>query len=116
MVATIHWCVVSVVIRDTMEMEFNAVWAADILSGNNLQKYPDRDNRNMYLIDNLGRRYDHIGTTAGARDGGSLQQEKQVPITGSFIFPPALPGATTFAFHDDDQGVVIPFIQVGSPG
>ncbi|MBI4769436.1 MAG: hypothetical protein HY784_03230 [Chloroflexi bacterium] len=97
-------------------MQFNVIWTtAEVTSGNRFTKGPDRDNRAMYLLDDLGRRYDHIATDGAARDGGTIELSTNPTLIGSFTFPSALPGASTFAFHDDDQHVVIGGIRLSAP-
>jgi len=56
----------------------------------------------MYVVDNLGNRYDHIevGGTAGESRGMSDGDT----LTGWFEFPPPDPDALYFTFYDDDQG------------
>lgn len=93
-------------------MEFNVVWVVAVMAIGDtgrppLQMNSDTGNTNMYLTDNLGRRYDHIATGGAAALGGALPWGQETTLTGAFVFPPAQPGATGFVFHDDDQGVVI---------
>lgn len=97
-------------------MVFNVTWQLKFTSNDRKPKFwtkrSDRGNQNMYLLDNLGQRYDHIrgGGAAYTREGvwgGDLH-------TGWFEFPPAPPGAITFYFYDDDLEQVIrniPLIQ-----
>lgn len=89
-------------------MEFTVTWSVNFLSGTDARKKSDTYNRNMYLIDNLGHRYDHIGTGGAAQLGGSAHQGQFTVMDGTFLFPPAQPGASVFTFHDDDQHVTIP--------
>ena len=58
----------------------------------------------MYLTDNDGGRYDPVAV-GGAANGGTLYDNRG--LTGWFLFPPAQKGATIFAFHDDDQGLLL---------
>ena len=60
----------------------------------------------MYLVDNLGTRYDHIETRGAAADGGLLKGDQDV-LKGVFVFPAPRMGANEFSFRDDDQHVVI---------
>jgi ankyrin repeat protein len=59
----------------------------------------------MYLVDDRGRRHDHYETTEAARYGGKLEWNGR--LQGTFSFRAATPGSSRFAFHDDDQGVVV---------
>jgi len=111
----INWCVASVVVKDSGNMEFIVTWSAEFLDGSVARKHSDMYNKNMYLIDNLGHRYDHIITNGAARLGGMVHRDGPKTIDGVFVFPPAQPGATVFAFHDDDQLVVIPNINLSLP-
>lgn len=106
---TVAWCISSVIVRAD-NMEVLTSWAAvSIVSGSALTKNADRYNHEMYLVDNLGHRYDHVGTTGAAQDGGSTNTQKLPPLTGSFIFPPPQPGARSFTFYDNDQHVSLSF-------
>lgn len=102
-------------------MEFTVTWTVDYTLAtdprneygpNILVKYPDAYNFNMYLTDNLGYRYDHVATDGAARDGGSIYKNQVTTLTGAFVFSPAQLGAWLFTFHDDDQKVVIPNINL----
>lgn len=112
----VNWCVTSVVVKDTGNLEFNVSWTADYTLAadprneygpNNLLMFSDANNYNMYLVDNLGNRYDHIATNGAAKLGGNIPKGQVSILTGVFVFPPSLPGAWLFTFHDDDQNVVI---------
>lgn len=69
----------------------------------------------MYLIDNLGNRYDHIATNGAANLGSNVFQGPPTPVTGTFVFSAPLPGAAVFSFYDDDQQVVISDIRLIAP-
>jgi hypothetical protein len=86
-------------------MQFNFAWSVDLLGGRDyIVKYSDAGNRNMYLTDNQGNRYDHVAV-GGAAEGGRLYDGQ--PIYGWFLFPPAQKVATIFTFHDGDQGLLL---------
>jgi hypothetical protein len=59
----------------------------------------DQGNRNMYLLDDQGRRYDSLDTGGAARTGGSLEPGGR--LDGTFTFPAPQAGATSFVFVDD---------------
>ena len=108
--ARVNMCVTSVQIRVDGQMRFNVKWTVEFLTNaiDWVRKNSDVGNRNMYLTNNLGNRYDHValgGAAANAvyfyRVGGPTT------ATGWYLFPPAGSGATVFAFHDDDQHTVI---------
>jgi LysM repeat protein len=104
---TVDMCVFRVDVMENGEMLFNLVWTAHIPGGGNYfaTKGSDVGNLNMNVTDNLGNRYDHIalygiaGQDAALRDGQSGY--------GSYLFPAAQPGASSFTFHDDDQAIAI---------
>jgi hypothetical protein len=98
-------CVNGVMVRADGYMQFNFIWLADLVAGrDSVVKYSDASNTNMYLTDNYGSRYDHVAT-GGAANGGTLYDNRG--LTGWFLFPPAQKSATIFAFHDDDQGLLL---------
>ena len=69
----IRWCVPAVEITKEGCMEVQVVWGLGRDSSYSLLEWgPDDGNRNMYLIDDSGRRYDHIATRRGAAFGGRL--------------------------------------------
>jgi hypothetical protein len=67
-----------------------------------MRTHSDVGNRNMYLLDEMGNRYDHIGVSDSASTGYIFTDNNETTV-GSFIFPPARPGAHTFTFYDDDN-------------
>jgi hypothetical protein len=102
-VGQLYECVVGVEVRANGFMQFNFAWSAHLKDWiPYVRKYGDYDNREMYLTDNAGNRYDHVDI-GGAAEGGLLYDQK--PIYGHFVFQPAALGAHTFVFHDDDQGL-----------
>lgn len=107
--ASLRWCVESVVVAVDGSLELHLSWTSSGLSGKRLFKGSDSDNHRMYLVDDLGKRSDHIDTRGAARDGGRLDGDHPV-LRGAFVFPPPQKGATSFTFHDDDQRAFIPAI------
>ena len=71
-----------------------------------LDKGSDTGNKKMFLVDNLGNRYDHIETRGAAADGGRLSADNPV-LRGVFVFPAPRLGASSFTFHDNDQNIII---------
>jgi hypothetical protein len=105
-------CVTSVDVRLDGYMQFNYTWMLDLEEGiPPVTKYSDEYNRNMYITDNLGLRYDHVGVGGAAAQPELM--EDNIPLYGWFLFVPAQSGAHTFVFHDDDQGFVFDGIQLG---
>lgn len=66
----------------------------------------DAGNRKMYLMDNLGNRYDHISVGGDAAHRNAVKVGTTV-LRGWFVFPPPRPNATQFTFYDDQQGIAI---------
>lgn len=98
-------CLWSVEVRDDGRMQLNFRWSAAHVKGTRwdyLIKYCDEGNRNMYITDNQGNRYDHVEIGGAARGDHKMYEGQSVE--GWFLFEPAKPGATAFTFHDDDQG------------
>ena len=102
----------SVDVLSTGELRFNVSWMWQVT---NVERsncpsgspviYSDEGNANMYVTDELGRRYDHIAVGDGA--GEDKLMKPNVAQQGWFLFPPPAEGAGVFAFHDDDAGSVI---------
>lgn len=104
----VAWCVSSVVVGANGMEVFTSWTATQMINGSVLNKLPDQYNHEMYLIDNLGQRYDHLGTTGAAHDGGRTSPYNNMPpLSGSFIFPLPQSGASSFTFYDDDQHVTL---------
>jgi ankyrin repeat protein len=102
----VEWCVDAVNVSSDGDLDLLASWTLSGSSFGGAEKGPDAGNRKMYLVDDRGRRYDHYETTEAARFGGRLASESP-RLQGSFLFRAQKPGALSFVFHDDDQGVVI---------
>lgn len=103
--ADVAWimCVESVVVRPDGYMQFNISWTAYFLPGSaydELTKFSDEGNPNMYVVDNLGNRYDHVALGGTAAEDVTFRQYETVE--GWYLFPPAQEGAVSFTFHDDD--------------
>jgi hypothetical protein len=72
---SLRLCVSAVVVYDSGDMEFHVTWRGEhVPSGYEIQKESDVGNRNMYVLDNLGNRYDHIALDGAARDRRSAGQ------------------------------------------
>ena len=99
-------CVTGVDVLGDGLLRFNFSWVIDFPPDlDYITKYSDTNNRNMYVTDNLGRRYDHVAVSGAAAETTYL--EDNIPVYGLFTFLPAGPGAATFAFHDEDQGLLL---------
>lgn len=62
--------------------------------------------KSMYLIDNLGNRYDQIDISGSVRDEAVYTQADQVH-TGWYVFPTAKPGAISFTLRSDNPPIEI---------
>ncbi|HEY7513531.1 MAG TPA: ankyrin repeat domain-containing protein, partial [Vicinamibacteria bacterium] len=104
-----NWCVDSVTVAPNGDLEVLTSWTPTAWTGAinflGIDKGADAGNRRMYLVDGRGRRYDHYETTEAARYGGKLEWNGR--LQGTFSFRVPTPGSSRFAFHDDDQGVVV---------
>jgi hypothetical protein len=98
-------CVLSVEVRSSGLMQFNFTWTANLVEDTPIIKYDDMNNSNMYIMDNLQNRYDHIDVGGAAAQ--TVDMYNGIPVEGWFLFLPAKQGATSFIFHDDDQGAAI---------
>ncbi len=104
-------CVTSVDIRNNGYMQFNYTWYVDLIDSiPSIIKYPDTDNPNMYITDNLGNRYDHVAV--GGTAGQTVTMHDDTIVGGWFLFIPPKQPVTTFTFYDDDQNASIPNIHL----
>ena len=97
-------CVTSITILSDGKIQLNVSWKVASLSNlSGVVIQPDTDNHNMYLVDDLGNRMDHIET------GGDTIQQVELfngqTKEGWFLFPTPHPSASSFYFVDDDNGV-----------
>ncbi len=110
----IEFCVDHVEVLEDYSMIFNVSWTS-YMSPEDLTVYKRSDigNSKMYVMDNLGNRYDHFAVGGSAAkytlmtNGGTA--------AGTFSFHPAAPGAFTFTFYDDDNGVATHGIALTTP-
>lgn len=103
---TLNFCVTGVTVDRNQHLIFSVTWnLSNVPSGYTVTKRSDEGNRKMYLIDNTGKRYDHIAGGDSAYQ--SVVIDSGVPVSGWFDFGPAGLGAFSFDFHDEDNGIVI---------
>jgi hypothetical protein len=98
------FCVDKVVVRTDGAMEFHVRWIGAELYYGLIDKGSDAGNRNMDVVDDRGRRYDHFETRGTAAERTRLD-DRFPQAAGAFVFPAPAPGATNFVFRDDDQHV-----------
>jgi hypothetical protein len=102
----------SVDVLHTRELRFNVSWMWKVTDAerDNCPSaspviYSDEGNANMYVTDELGRRYDHIAVGEGAGEDKLLKPN--AAQHGWFLFPTPAADAGVFAFHDEDVGSTI---------
>ena len=108
--AVLEECVTDVAIRDDGKLLLNFRW--ELVGGSqnfavNIQS--DSDNYNMYIVDSLGNRLDHISTGGGTNQDIALKAGDSKE--GWFLFPPLSPDAEGFYFVDDDNQVSTEFLE-----
>ena len=100
----IRWCVDRIVVSgERMTVHFTRELSE--FSDAELAYGSDEGNRNMYLRDDRGQRYDSIATNGAARTGGKL--DRQTRLEGAFVFRAPAAGVRTFTFFDDDDHLKI---------
>ena len=110
-VGTLKECIPEVEVWETGYMQFNITWTADLIDEiDTIIKWTDAEDHNIYLMDNLDNRYDHV--QVGGSAGQTTLLYDGVPAEGWFLFLPAKENAARFTFYDDDQGIAIPFIRL----
>jgi hypothetical protein len=110
----VELCVVRIEVDRNGYLLFTVSWTALMPPDRTLTMHSDEGNRNMYLRDELGNRYDHIGVSGSASTGYIFTDNNETTV-GSYIFPPAKPGAHTFTFYDDDTRVEIANLVLTNP-
>ena len=118
-------CVETVEVFPEGTMKFNISWTAQIPQGlvdnsgmpvRSIGKASDVGNRNMYITDDRGNRYDFTALGGAASLEGAAEEELiavgdqnylVIPdgrtVAGWFLFTPPKEGARLFTFHDDDN-------------
>lgn len=104
---TLKICISQVdVSSNDQHMIFYVTWTLSYVPSNQtVTKRSDEGNRNVYLTDNLGHRYDHIAGFGMAY--GPANVAADVGILGMYDFGPAAVGAFIFAYHDEDNGILV---------
>lgn len=103
-------CVTSITVQPDDKLQVNLEWivtsTSDVVG---VIVHPDTDNHNMYMLDNSGKRLDHIATGGGTDQEVELFNGQQKE--GWFIFPTPDPSATYFYFVDEDNNVRSPRLE-----
>jgi len=102
--STLIECVTSVNINEDGTMRVNFRWELVSVSpavGVTIQA--DTNNQNMYLLDNLGNRWDHISTGGGTNQSVTLKSGGTKE--GWFLFPAFPSDVSGFYFVDEDNQV-----------
>lgn len=101
-------CVTNIHLLDDRKMRISFSWSAKLTSGASVEISSSFGNENMYLVDNLGNRYNALQVGDGAAQNSILQNGDI--LSGWFLFPAAPDEARYFIFHDDDNSVSSPII------
>jgi ankyrin repeat protein len=100
-----RWCAEWVRLRGDGRLEVRCEWRGDRAS-----KASDDGNRQIYLTDEAGRRYDHVATSGAAAFGAIGDVLQPGEVGGTFTFPGPAAGAQRFTLRDDANGLEIPAI------
>jgi hypothetical protein len=99
-------CVISVTVTRERHMIFTMSWTlTNIPPSVTVTKESDKNNKKMYIIDNLGNRYDHI--SGGGEAYATPVMKEGVSVMGTFEFSAPPTGAFSFDFHDDNRNLTI---------
>ncbi len=99
--ATLTVCVIYVLVDANRNMEFGVYFRLAPLGGftGDFSKPSDKNNKGVFLTDNLGNAYLHTRVGGCAAGDIRAEQGKSKSCTGFFLFPQAKMEATSFAFH-----------------
>lgn len=104
-------CVESITVLEDSSLRVIYRWEYTKIGGENLPehaclvKYPDYQNRNMYMVDNLGNRYDHTYTPNKTNVDLLCGNAEYGVYWDYFLFPPVNTEANYLIFYDDDQNI-----------
>ncbi len=104
---TINWCVEGMEVLDDGYIQVGMSWTLTFLiyGITSVTKLSDAGNKNMFMRDDLGNRYNQVNS--GRAASNKTKFELNQPIYGWFLFPPAAAGASSFAFNDQDLHIAI---------
>jgi hypothetical protein len=109
----VDFCVESVEVKKDGRMVYVVSWTIHIPEEKTVTKHSDAGNHAMYIMDNLGNKYDFL--EVGGTAAQELEMKNGDTAIGIFIFPHANPGATSFTFYDKQQKVAIGGIVLVNP-
>lgn len=98
--AELQVCVTGVLVESDLTMRFEVEYSLSPTEPDDgyVVRDSDRDNRNIFLTDDQGARYEFI--KAGGCAAEEMRTEGEpLRCSGWFLFPPPKPGATVFDFH-----------------
>lgn len=95
-------CIISATIHPDGRMQFNVQWTVNLASQTMVIMYPTQKGE-VYLIDDLGNRYDYIDLGGDANVKLELQNGQNA--SGWYLFEQAAPQAKHFIFYDDGNKV-----------
>lgn len=110
---SIDFCVESVEVKKDGRMMYVVSWTAHCPEQGSIIKYPDTYNHKMYIMDNLGNKYDF--TEVGGSATQKIEMKNGDTAVGTFTFPPAKPGATSFTWYDKQTQAEIGGIVLVNP-
>ncbi len=106
--AQVKFCVWYIEILRNGKMRVTVSWDVDYNAEGlkmSVIKADDDTNKNMFMVDNLGNRYDHIETGGDTDDAVVFWGDTL--MKGWFLFPEPKPGVTAFTFVDWDTRQMI---------
>ncbi len=109
--AVLKECITGVTVKNDGKLQLHFRW--ELVGGSqnlsvNIQA--DSNNHNMYIVDSLGNRMDHISTGGGTNQDVNLKAGGYKE--GWFLFPSLHPDADGFYFVDDDNQVITNLLEV----
>ena len=96
-------CVTNIHLLPDGRMRFEFTWTANLQAGAQVDIVSAVGNTNMYLMDDMGNRYDALQVEGDAARTTRLINGQTAH--GWFLFPELAPGANSLTFHDDDYSI-----------
>jgi hypothetical protein len=111
---SVDFCVVRIEVDRNGYLLVTVSWTAHMPPEGWIKKGSDVDNQNMYLTDEFGNRYDHIGLSGAAGNVYQFTFDGETAF-GSYIFPPIRSGGHIITFHDDDNNEEVGNLVLDNP-